>query len=182
MSDKYIDNVKMPDSTVLKIGGIPSGGPTGSVLTKKSPITNDCAWVMPIRITADEETIRENGDLSFTAIGQLTKDGHVQYDWVGTYAEWQEASLNGSVQANWTCFITDVGEAVVPTSAPIVSASIDYVDRKVDPFQQDYLEFKQQTLNNIAKLNEIDASYGERLDAIEQALGTLLDEINGEVI
>ena len=55
----------------------------------------------------DNETIVLNGDDELVTIGNQTKDGQLNYDWMGTMEEYQTAVQQGVIQDNWTCFITD---------------------------------------------------------------------------
>ena len=56
---------------------------------------------------ADNETIIFNSEGEFVTIGNQTKDGQLNYDWMGTMEEYQTAVQQGIIQDNWTCFITD---------------------------------------------------------------------------
>lgn len=58
-------------------------------------------------IYPDEQTIIQNDDGTFTNIGQLTKSGTIKIDWEGTEAEYTQAMLDGIIQPDWYCYITD---------------------------------------------------------------------------
>lgn len=182
MSNK-VDTILMPDGRRLDLGGIgvPDGGLKGQVLGKKSDLDKDVTWLDSV--VPDNATIIRNADGSITAIGQLSKNNEVNYWWFGTWAQYMDMRSYGELPSNWIYYIMDYNDELVSdTSRPRVAASTEYVDNKVDPFQSDYSEFKVNTLNTLSALKEVDTNYGERLNNLEEAVGTLLDELNGEII
>ena len=67
-------------------------------------IEND---IISCDIKPDVSTIIQNEDGTLTNIGQLTKSGTIKIDWEGTEAEYTRAMLNGEIQPDWYCYITD---------------------------------------------------------------------------
>lgn len=67
-------------------------------------IEND---IISCDIKPDVSTIIQNEDGTLTNVGQLTKSGTIKIDWEGTEAEYTRAMLNGEIDPNWYCYITD---------------------------------------------------------------------------
>ena len=178
MMTQYIENIQIPSGLLLKLSGVAAGGEIGQVLVKNSVRDGDTSWIF----IQDEITMTQNDGRTISVIGQRTRDGNIKYDWVGTYEEWQQGSLAGTIKQNWWCYITDLGEEVYPESDPRISASTEYVDNKLDPLIADYDGFKNDTIDDLAILQEENADYSKRIVVIEQAVGELLDEINGEIV
>lgn len=72
-------------------------------------IEND---IISCDIKPDVSTIIQNEDGTLTNVGQLTKSGTIKIDWEGTQAEYNVAYLNGTIQPDWYCYITDDEEFV----------------------------------------------------------------------
>lgn len=58
-------------------------------------------------INPDEQTIVRKNNGTMQCIGQLTKSNTLKFDWEGTQAEYNVAYLNGTIQPDWYCYITD---------------------------------------------------------------------------
>ena len=58
-------------------------------------------------IKPDEQTIIRKNNGTMQCIGQLTKSNTLKFDWEGTQAEYNVAYLNGTIQPDWYCYITD---------------------------------------------------------------------------
>ena len=58
-------------------------------------------------INPDEQTIVHKDNGTIQCIGQLTKSNTLKFDWEGTQAEYNVAYLNGIIQPDWYCYITD---------------------------------------------------------------------------
>lgn len=58
-------------------------------------------------INPDEQTIVRKNNGTMQCIGQLTKSNTLKFDWEGTQAEYNVAYLNGIIQPDWYCYITD---------------------------------------------------------------------------
>ena len=63
-------------------------------------------------IKPDEQTIVRKNNGTMQCIGQLTKSNTLKFDWEGTQAEYNVAYLNGTIQPDWYCYITDDEEFV----------------------------------------------------------------------
>ena len=63
-------------------------------------------------INPDEQTIIRKDNGTMQCIGQLTKSNTLKFDWEGTQAEYNVAYLNGTIQPDWYCYITDDEEFV----------------------------------------------------------------------
>lgn len=72
-------------------------------------IEND---IISCDIKPDVSTIIQNEDGTLTNVGQLTKSGTIKINWEGTQAEYNVAYLNGTIQPDWYCYITDDEEFV----------------------------------------------------------------------
>ena len=77
--------------------------------------TNNSAAVTPrqlaneieeVRLVPDSTTILKT-EQDITAIGTLSKNGVVMYDWIGTNEQYDQATASGIIQENWVCWITD---------------------------------------------------------------------------
>ena len=55
----------------------------------------------------DDTTIIQNEDGTLTNIAQKTVNGNIKIDWSGTTAEYERDMLNGTIQPDWYCYITD---------------------------------------------------------------------------
>lgn len=182
-----VTTIIMPDGRKLDLAGsgsgVPSGGTTGQVLAKNSATDGDVSWVDVVtKVTPDKSTLIQNADGSLTVIGVQAKDGSISYEWHGSLRQYQDNLAAGIIQPNWICYISDYGEPVTSTADPKVTASTEYVSSQVNPLKADYEEFKQKVEEELTALKKVDTDYSVRLDAIEQALGVVLDKINGEVI
>lgn len=58
-------------------------------------------------VNPDEQTIVRKDNGTMQCIGQLTKSNTLKFDWEGTQAEYNVAYLNGTIQPDWYCYITD---------------------------------------------------------------------------
>ena len=58
-------------------------------------------------IYPDNTTIIKNDDKTFTVIGNKTKSNTIKIDWEGTNDEYEAGLLDGSIQPDWYCYITD---------------------------------------------------------------------------
>lgn len=58
-------------------------------------------------IKPDEQTMVLKNNGTMQCIGQLTKSNTLKFDWEGTQAEYNVAYLNGIIQPDWYCYITD---------------------------------------------------------------------------
>lgn len=63
-------------------------------------------------VNPDEQTIVRKDNGTMQCIGQLTKSNTLKFDWEGTQAEYNVAYLNGTIQPDWYCYITDDEEFV----------------------------------------------------------------------
>ena len=63
-------------------------------------------------VNPDEQTIVRKNNGTMQCIGQLTKSNTLKFDWEGTQAEYNVAYLNGTIQPDWYCYITDDEEFV----------------------------------------------------------------------
>ena len=70
-------------------------------------IVIDSNNVISCTANPDEETIKRKGDGTMQCVGQLTKSNTLKFDWEGTQAEYTDAMLNGEIQPDWYCYITD---------------------------------------------------------------------------
>ena len=70
-------------------------------------IVIDSNNVISCTANPDEETIKRKGDGTMQCVGQLTKSNTLKFDWEGTQAEYTNAMLNGEIQPDWYCYITD---------------------------------------------------------------------------
>ena len=132
----YIENIQMPDGTVLKINTVPVSGETGQVLAKKSDNDNDLEWITPTQYDdtqvrqdisgvqddiveinnildtkqstlVDTETVAVD-ETGLNAIGTLERNkGEVKFDWVGTLAEWEAGRADKSILDSYICFVID---------------------------------------------------------------------------
>lgn len=58
-------------------------------------------------VNPDEQTIVRKNNGTMQCIGQITKSNTLKFDWEGTQAEYNVAYLNGTIQPDWYCYITD---------------------------------------------------------------------------
>lgn len=163
--DKYNEYIYVNDAWEL-IGG---GSTSGSSAAK-----------------ADNITTTSNADESITVIGVKTKSDVIKYDWVGTMSEWEAGRANDTIPDDWFCYITDDGTPVVNASDASTYATIEYVvtsiSGAVDPVQTELTEYKTSTNTSITSLQSSDTALEARVTALEEAFGSTLDDINGEVI
>lgn len=71
---------------------------------KNISIQND---TINCNIMPDSSTIVQNDDNTFTSIGQKTPTNTIKIDWEGTSAEYEVGIENGTIKADWFCYITD---------------------------------------------------------------------------
>ena len=136
--------------------------------------------------TVDNVTIIKDDASALTAVGIKTKSNIIKYDWIGTKAEWEEATAKGDIDPTWICYITDDGIPVASTLDEHNYASIEYVHTYVasntNPTQS---ELEEHKASSAARLDAIDSTMSDlelRLSTLEDAFSAALDEINGEVI
>ena len=63
---------------------------------------------VPGVIKTDGQTFTKNAETNqYSVTGEVTKDGTLKYDWIGTLTEYKAAKEAGTIQRNWMCFLKD---------------------------------------------------------------------------
>lgn len=81
-------------------------------LTAGEGIDIDVTNTISSKILPDKITIVKNEDSSLSSVARKTVNEKIIFDWEGTQAEYQQALLNGEINPDWYCYITDDEQAV----------------------------------------------------------------------
>ena len=65
------------------------------------------ANIISSKITPDKVTIVENENNTISTVARKTVNESIIYDWEGTEAEYHQALMNGEINPDWYCYITD---------------------------------------------------------------------------
>lgn len=76
-------------------------------LTAGEGIHIDATNTISSKVLPDKVTIIENDNKTITTVARKTINEKLVFDWEGTEAEYHQAIMNGEIDPDWYCYITD---------------------------------------------------------------------------
>lgn len=93
----------------------------------------------------DDVTIHITDDNKLQTIGELTKDGTIKYDWIGTLEQYEQGITDGTITPTTVCYVTDDEEPLYELAAYGGFAKTSWGDIEGDIEEQPDLQAKFAT-------------------------------------